>query len=185
MNDVKKQDQVFSENGKYGLASADGSVLLPAVFDDFKLLSGFTIRAGQKVVARLGDKYGIAIAGTEGEWLIEPMYDDIAFPNMITAVKKGEKWGFLNTQTLEMVIPVELDTISNGHSFPFVNGVGYFQKDDKWGVILEDGTYTAAVFDEAEPNDSGVIEVRQGNVSGWIDQKGQLTTDENDAWFME
>ena len=177
--------EVFEENGKYGLKSCIGKVLLPAKFDDFKALANVHIKEGQKIVAMLDGKFGILRADGVGEWIVSPEFNEIGYPNSITSVFKGDKWGVLNTETGEYIIPAELDLIYGGTSFMFTNGMAYFEKDGKVGVMNDVGEFTQAIFDEAEPNEHGVIVIKFNGKEGFIDKNGHYTEDEDDAWFME
>lgn len=185
LNSYDWSAEVFEENGKFGLKSCVGEVLVPAKFDDLKTLSGIDIPEGGKVVVCEGGKWGVVRADRIGEWTIPPVYDEIGFPNTFAAVRKGDKWGVLNTNLGELVLPVEFDLIYGGSGFMFTNGMAYFEKDGKVGVMNDMGEFTDAIFDEAEPNDCGEIVVKLNGLEGFIDKTGQFTMDNDDAWFME
>lgn len=177
--------EVFEENGKYGLKSCVGKVLLPAKFDNFKALANVHVNEGQKMVAMQDGKYGILRADGIGKWIVAPEFDEIGYPNIITSVYKDGKWGVINTSSGELIIPAELDLIYGGNDFIFNNGMAYFEKDGKVGVMNEDVEFTEAIFDEAEPDEHGVIVVKLNGKEGFIDENGQFTEDEDEAWFME
>lgn len=185
MNSYDWSCEVFEENGKYGLKSCIGKVLLPAKFDNFKALANVHVNEGQKMVAMQDGKYGILLADGVGEWIVAPEFDEIGYPNIITSVYKDGKWGVINTSSGEFIIPAELDLLYGGNDFIFNNGMAYFEKDGKVGVMNENGEFTQAIFDEAEPNEHGVITVTLNGKEGFIDEKGQFTQDEDEAWFME
>jgi hypothetical protein len=185
MNSYDWSDEVFEENGKFGLKSSLGEILLPPKFDDFKTLSGRGMTKGQRLVAYLDGKCGIALADGNGEWLVQPIYDEISFPNSIVAVLKGDKWGVMNTSSGELIIPLELDHVYGGSGFMFVNGMAYFKRDGKCGVMNDRGEFTEAIFEEAEPNDCGEIVVKFNGEEGYIDKNGNFTTENEEAWFME
>jgi len=185
MSSYDWSSELFEVDGKYGLKSCVGEILLPAAFDDFKVLGGTYLPKGATVVAELDGKMGVVRADGVGEWLVAPEFDDIGYPNAITAVRKGNKWGVLDLTRGELLIPVELDAIYGGSGFMFVNGMAYYEKDGKVGVMNENGECTATIFDTAEPNESGVIEVTLNGETGFINREGQFTADEDEAWFME
>jgi hypothetical protein len=177
--------EVFEEYGFYGLRSCIGEILVPPNYDDFKLLTCEDVRPGNKIVASENFKFGIIRAGASGEWLVKPEYDDIGFPNKFTSVRIGDKWGVLNTEDGKLHLPVEYDEIYNGDSFMFINGIGYLVKDKKFTVINDFGEYSEAVFDSAEPDEFGRIEVTFKGIKGFIDKDGKFTTDEDEAYFAE
>ncbi|MEN9521641.1 MAG: hypothetical protein RL065_18, partial [Bacteroidota bacterium] len=81
----------FTENGKHGLKKEDGTILLPAEFDDFILLSGKQLEIGDRVVVILNDKQGIVKIEEAGwSWVLIPEFDIISYPNSIVGVKKGD-----------------------------------------------------------------------------------------------
>jgi hypothetical protein len=185
MNEYDWSNEMFEEEGRFGLKSCMGDILLPAKFDGLKLLSSQNLPKGAKVVACKDNKWGIVKADGFGEWCIQPEFDDIGFPNYFTAVRKGDKWGILNTELNEWVVELEMDEICNGSSFPFINGVAYFMKDGKMGVMTDRGYCTDPVFDEVMADDSGLITATCNGQTGFINREGELITDPDEAWFME
>ena len=177
--------EVFEENGFYGLKSCLGELLIPAKFQDFKLLSAENVSRGNKVVAYDNFKLGIIRADGFGDWLVKPEYDAIGYPNALTSVRINDKWGVLDTNTGELVLPVVYDKIYNGNSFMFMNGIAYLVKNEKYAVMNIYGEYTEAIFDDAVPNENGTIEVTIAGLEGYIDKNGQFTTDIDEAYYAE
>jgi len=174
--------EIFEVNGKYGLKNPIGAVLLPAVFEEIKTLSGFPIEKGERIVAMQKGKYGIAITGDTINWLVEPLYDDIGYPNNITHVCLNGKWGVLNIVTGAFIIPPECDRIFEQNGIMFMNGIGIFEKDGKYGVIDRNCNFTAAIFEEVDPSDAYVA-VKLNGKWGYINEANEFTEDVDGASY--
>lgn len=62
------------------------------------------------------------------------------------------------------------------------DGVIPFIRNNKWG-LFHFGVCTDAIFDDVEINSEDYCRVMCSGQWGWIDSKGQFTTDETEAWF--
>ena len=174
---------IFEKDGKYGLKSAIGEIVLPANFEDFKLLSNTDIQNGDKVVVKQNGKWGVLKAGGEGTWLIDPEFDYIGYPNNFTHVCKNDKWGVLNIPERKFLIPLECDTIQSDGGFMFINGVGIYEKDGKLGLVTENGEFTEPVFNDTDWDMEGGVKVLQNDQWGYVNEDGQFTTDEDEAYY--
>ena len=175
---------IYEENGKYGLVNCLDELLLLPLFDNFRLLSSKPLVPGNKVVAKQNGLWGIIkLDGELGEWMIEPIYEYISYPNTITACYKDKKWGVLNTTTNEFIIPMICDHISLENGFIFCNGIGTFEINGKWGVMREDGEHTEAIFDEVETEFEQAVKVRIGETWGYINEDGKNTEDTDEAYY--
>ena len=172
--------QTFEDNGKYGLMSAVGEVLLPAAFQDFMIMSGDVLRRGNRIVTQQNDKWGIIIADGTGTWLIEPQYDYIGYPQYLTPVCKEGKWGVLDMNTGMYLIEPECDMVHADQGLMFVNGIGSYEKDGKTGIIREDGVFTEALFEDTDFEPEGPVRVKLNGQWGFINEQGTFTTDEDD-----
>ena len=172
--------QTFEENGKYGLKSAVGEVLLPAAFEDFMTMTGDVLRKGDRVVTLHNGLWGVIIADGTGTWMIEPQYDYIGYPQYLTPVCKDDKWGVLNISTGEFLIPLECDSVGADRGLIFVNGLGYYEKDGKTGIIRMDGVFTEAIFEDTDFEPEGPVRVMLNGEWGYINEQGNFTTNEDD-----
>lgn len=177
--------QLFENNNKYGIKDINGEIIIPAAFDNYLLLSSHTLQKGDRVVTELNGKYGVLEAdGTGKNWLLEPEYDYIGYPNSITyVVKKGEIsiYSFTEKKFIEEGID-SLSVIKEG--FPFVNDICIYKKNDKYGVLRIDGKNTGAIFDFFEDKGwEGLVKVKFNNEWGFINENGNFTTDETEAAF--
>jgi len=174
---------VYEENGKYGLKNCIGEQLTDAKYDDFRLLSAHDLKIGARTVASIGKSEGIIILDGKGEWLVEPNYDYISYPNSIVGLFKDKKCGVMNLETKEWILPMEYDSISIENGFLFCNGIAFFDKNGKHGILNEDGKCTEAIFDEIEYDIEGSVRVRFGEEWGFVNEDGEFTLDEDESYF--
>jgi hypothetical protein len=172
---------VFEENGLYGLNTAVGTTLLPALFQEFMLSTGNIYKPGNRIVVQQNDKWGVVLAGEEYSWLVPPMYDYIGYPNSITAVCTDDKWGLLNIIKNEFLIPLDCETIGVDQGFVFCNGIGYYKRAGKYGIIHESYHFTDAIYDDLELEPEGPVKVMLNGEWGYIDQNDAFTLDEHEA----
>ena len=138
---------------------------------------------GVRVVVEVNGKFGVVIADGIGTCLIEPEYDFIGYPNDIVHVCKNGLWGVLNIATGEYLIPPDCESVSNDNGFMFTNGIGYYEKAGKLGVIRDDGAFTEAIYDEVDGFPDEVVKVKLNGQWGYIDENKKFTTDEDSASF--
>lgn len=174
--------EIFMKEDKCGLKSGLGEILLPADFEDMKLLSQEEVSHGQKIVVMQKGKWGVVLADGEGTWLIEPEFDFIGYPNTLAAVCKNGKWGVLDLSKRDYLIPLECDRIHSDQGFMFTNRIGFYEKDGLTGVISDSGDFTEPVFEEVEfDSEEGAVKVKYNGQWGFVDEKHQVTTQEDDS----
>lgn len=173
---------VIRENGKVGYRNSS-EVLLPAIYDDMKLMNYGELEKGTRVVVLFDGKWGIVCADGAGTWLVQPVYDYIGYPNRFTNVSKDGKWGVLNVVANELLIPVECDKVSDDNGFMFTNGIGMYEKDNLVGPITNDGQFTSAIFDEADFTGEGPVPVKYKEIWGYVNEKNMFTEDEDEAYY--
>jgi hypothetical protein len=174
---------VFEENGKVGLKTPYGELIIPAMIDDYYLLSRNSHKMLDRLTVVVGDKYGIIKTNGSGTWIVEPEYDYIGFPDAITHVRKEDKSGLLNISTNELVAPLEYDNVYEDNGFFFLNGIGVLIKGDKIAIVMDYGKVSKAIFDDIEQPVEGVVKVKMNGEWGYIDEEGDFTTNIDDAYF--
>jgi hypothetical protein len=178
--------EVFESNGKYGLKNAVGEIIVAPDYEDFMMLSSSDLQTGDWVVAQDKGKWGVLEVDGNGNWMIEPEYDYIGYPNPITHVRKNEKWGVLDINKNEFIIPLECDKVHADMGFMFTNGIAIYEKDGKVGVIIEDGRFTSPIFEDVD-EENGFVKVKHKGEWGYINQEGEFTTseDEEEYWCYD
>lgn len=175
--------ELFMDGELCGLKNALGEVMLAPAFEDMKLMTQRDIKKGDRIVAQQNGKWGVVLADGVGTWLVGPEYDTVGYPNDLTYVCKDCKWGVLNLTTLSFLIPVECDKIYADSGFMFTNGIGYYEKDGKTGVISASGEFTGAIFDEVDGDPDGFVKVKYNGEWGFINEENEFTTDEEEAYY--
>lgn len=184
MNKYNFGTVVFEESGNYGLKNCIGDILVSAGYEDFLTLSDEDYKEGNLLAVMYENKWGMIRIGNENEWVMEPVYDYISFPNSITFVQKENKYGVINLTTQEFILPLELEFVSSQNGFMFCNGISTYGKDRKEGVIMDNGEFTEAIFDETGIPEMGEnFQVRIGEEWGFINEEGEFTTDEDEAYY--
>jgi hypothetical protein len=177
---------LVEQNGKYGLINCIGEQLVSPNFENFQMMSGHDMRIGERVVAQLNGKWGIiTLDGGEGVWVVEPAYDYIGYPNTLTSFQKDNKWGVMNIATKEWILPLVCDKIYGANGFLFVNGIGVYEIGEKSGLILDNGEFTEAIYDEIDLVAEEFSKARIGDLWGFIAKDGQLVQDPDEAYFYE
>ena len=184
LNDYNWSTEIFKEGDKYGLKMWDDTILLPAVFDNFMTLTSEELNFGDKIVANLNGKEGVVLPEESGwKWILEPVFDYISYPNDLVAVQKGELWGVYCFSQAKYLIPLACEMIPLHNGFLFMNGIGLYKKDGRWGIINDAGEYTEALFDEVEEDIEGPVKVKLGEQWGFVQEDGTLSEEEDDAYF--
>lgn len=175
--------ELVKEGDKVGLKNLLGEVILPTEFENLKLVANTIVEKGDRIVAIQEGKWGVVIADGTGSWLVKPEYDYIGYPNDITNVKIGEKWGILNIATGEYLVPPECEQVFENNGFIFINGIGFFKIGEKLGIITEDGDRTEAVFEAVDPAPTGWVKVLHDGKWGFIDENDLFTEKIEDAAY--
>ena len=183
VNQFDFDTKTFEENGQTGLKNCINEIIIPAKYEDFLILSQHVYKTGSKVATMSKGKWGILTIGNE-KWILKPEYDYVGFPNNIIYVVKDEKYGIVNLSTNEFVLPPELEFVSSENGFMFCNGIATYGKNGKEGVMMDNGEFTEAIFDETGVPEMGeYFQVRIGDQWGFINENGEFTSDEDEAYY--
>lgn len=170
--------QVFTEGGKKGVKDAAGEVLVPAEFDEVGCTFADFCRGFAIPVVKDG-KMALVSPDGKGTLLTELEYDHICFDDCFFVLVKDGKKG-LATGGGEVIIPAEMDEVYT----PF-NSLTAYLKDGKFGfAMIGYGLMTDPVY-ESYDIESGTeyLQVVKDGVSGYIDESGEFTTEEDERFF--
>jgi hypothetical protein len=181
LNSFARETKIINEGDKIGLKTYKGEVILPPQVEDLYKLTQAELEKGDRVVAKLNGKWGVILADGIGTWLIKPEFDYIGFPNELTHVCKGGKWGVLDIAKNEYLIPPECETVHADRGFMFTNGIGFYEKDGKTGVVTEYGAFTGPVFEDVDGEPDGWVKVKYNGQWGFVNQDNQFTPDVDKA----
>lgn len=186
------RNTVFEENGKKGLKSATGKLLVPALYDAFPELYDDTIYRGWgynwccPVV--VGRKYGLvqyACAKNRNQsTLITPCKYDIIFRyfglwQSYFVCQMNGKYGLLEPHKGGEVIPCLQDEIYAAEDF---DGIVAFKRDGKYG-LYSPGHCTDAIFEDVKLQSEDYVVATIGKTFGYIDKSGNLTHFRQEAFF--
>ncbi|MEH6304160.1 WG repeat-containing protein [Olivibacter sp. CPCC 100613] len=120
----------FLKNGKLGVMSPEGEILLPAAYDSVGVENPYYWKL------KIGNRVSFYLKG--GNML--PFYEDIGYlDGDHFDVKQAGKWGIYSLHEQKLIVPAEFD------AFDYCGGCGrspsyvYASRQGKWGIIDWDG----------------------------------------------
>ena len=128
INEESGKEEIYHENGLWGLKSAEGEILLSPQFDDFYEFS----EQGIAVVMK-AQKYGYV--HRSGEIIVLPQWDE-AYDfdhSSLAIVQRNGLLGLVNLSGKVVVEPIYENLNKVGH-----NGHYIAQKNGSWGILTED-----------------------------------------------
>ena len=165
-------NQVFTDEttGKKGLRSVDGTLLVPALYDEFPEVGSYRLFPKRPHVARLGDKYGIVAADGTGKPLTAFIYDYLAWdyysPLFIAQWGGVKDLKGLIFEDGQVLVPCVIKKL-----YLRWNNLCCYDGEKKMGIInLFEMRCTAPLFDtiDMEP-ESGLVTVVKEGVEGVLD----------------
>ncbi|MCF8226005.1 MAG: hypothetical protein K9J30_09010 [Bacteroidales bacterium] len=181
-SDFDLSSEVFQEGEKWDIKNAIGEVILEAKYDNFMTMTHEDLDTGDRIVTELDGKWGILKIDGPGTWIVEPGYDFIGYPNQITHMIKGDKWRIMDIVKKEVLVD-DCDSVDNNMGFCFSNGVGFFEKNGKHGVMMEWGQHTDAVFDDIDFNHHEWVKVQYNGKRGYINKQNEFAEDEEAVFY--
>jgi len=156
------------KSGKWGYINMKGDPVVTLYFDE------------------IGDfDYGIVPAKASGKWrffntdgnaAFDTAFDEVSgkWGNRLTAVRIGEKWGYIDPEGVNIIVP------AYDAAMPFQDGLAKVRAGAKWGVIdIHGKTILPMIFDvifnvvpegRAKPD---LLMVSTGGRFGYFDVKGE------------
>jgi len=187
-------------DGKWGIANADGSIMIPCQYDKISTFSGDraivgkadSIYAVDKEDNRIAVVYdGVTDFGNyadnriplliEGGWhratgdleLGAAIFEDIGmYSGGYAAAKSNGKWGVIDLSN-NWLIPAEFDGIVQDElGRCYAQGV-VFVRDGNYVYLIKDGSPAGFVYEDAHPfTDEGYAAVKKNGKWGFIDSDG-------------
>lgn len=184
------KDVIFSENGKVGLKTTTGEILIPTEFDAIPELYDRTEqRWGMPPLCYpvvKGGRYGLYMINSkkhEGGLLTKTWYDEVygyfsLWVPYYVCVQEG-KLGLLDTLMGREVIPCEMDEIYESLDF---DGSVVFRKGEKYGLMYGN-TSTNPIYDDILLQSEDYVRVLRDDKWYWIDENGRETEDKLESFF--
>jgi len=188
MNSLDWDTEIIYDGDKCGLKNWRGEILLSPVFEDFGLLTGLAgkyreMYKGERVSAKKDGKWGVVITDGTGTWIVDPVYDSIGYPTNLTYVCLDGKWGVFNIPECRYLIDPACDSVVDNDGFLFSNGIGFYRKDGKYGVIGSWGSFTEPIFDDYEGAPEDAVKVMYKGEWGYVTEEGAFTTEMDLAYY--
>lgn len=171
--------------GRYiGLKNSKNEILVPAIYEDFQLLSHMEYKVGDLISAKEHGKFGLLKIGSEKKWIIKPRYDHIGvIENGFLSVNLADKWGIYDLEKDQFIVPLDCEQVESVHGFLFINGIGIFSKKGKYGIIDIEGNCSKAVFDDVDIKIGSLVTVKFKGEWGFLDKETKFTQDEEQAYI--
>ena len=173
-------DQPYMESGRYGVKDVFGNVIIPAKFDDYVELFHYHHRR-PSIPMVLNGKTVLVWTGSQGNVVPNTEYDSIHYSPYTGYYRMWQdgKFGFMTSAGTIIV-----DCICDEASEP-INGVLMYRSGDNWGLFEDYDNVVAPKFDEViDPMPNEYVKVRIGEHVGYINEKGEFTQNEDDAFWV-
>lgn len=154
---------VKDESGNYGIINRNKDSVT-----DFEY---FNVWGNEESILVMDQNKKFCILDCEGNLISKETYDRAElFCEGLAAVKKEDKWGFIDRQG-NLVIDYQYDNIYGG----FSQGLIAVEKESVWRFIGIDGEWAFDMdFEEAHTFSDGLAAVKQNGVWGFIDLNGEM-----------
>ena len=179
------RDVIFEENGKVGLRSVTGELLVPAIFDEiperYDCISEIKEPCGRVPVVR-DHKYALCKMDGKGTLVTDFVYDRIFryfwsnYQYFITV--NGGKKGVIAING-EEIVPCEVDEI---YEMMDSDGCIPLRKGDKWGLVFYD-VATEVIYDDYK-FDGEMAMVKKEGKWYYINAEGQPVTRIEEGYFL-
>ena len=161
--------RVFTDEktGKKGVVDIEGTVIIPALYDDYPQVGSYRTFSNRQHVARKGDKFGIVMANGTGEPLTDFVYDSLRwdpYTPFYIAQWGGEKKCFgLITHHGEVIVPCCITQLYQPQ-----NNLLCYDSDDKKGIVdVELGRASLPIFSAIDLDpETGLVTVTFEGVEG-------------------
>lgn len=150
------------EGVNYGYIDKSAKYVIAPEFEDAKSFSDGLAAAEQN------KKWGYI--GASGEWAIEPQYDNVKYFNSGYAlVLKDDQWQYIDKKGQVLEISATTEKL-----YDFEEGVAFFRKGEKIGLLKTDGKLVLEpTYDAIKDIKNGHAKVKKGELWGMIDTNGK------------
>lgn len=168
-------NQVFTDEktGKKGLRDVEGTVLVPALYDDFTEIGSCRLFHKRPHVVQQGDKYGIVAADGTGKPLTAFIYDYLTW-DYLSPLYKAWWGGSIELQGLifedgQVLLPCCIKTLHQ----PWNNIYCYDGKELMGLIDLNTMQATMPLFKSIDLDpETGLVTVKKDGVTGVLTVKG-------------
>lgn len=182
----KKVYIIILPNSKNWLNNTtDALLILPTDYSEINNYMPLGGACSSWMRVKSGQKYGvIAIVDKKIKEILSPVYDDVGIlpsKSTLIPVKKSNKWGIIEPNDLELIVPFFYENISGfseSIGSDLVNeNLSFVKKNSQWALINESGQLiTNFIFDDVSCFRWGLAPVKKGKKWGYIDKTGRNIT---------
>ena len=165
------KDKLYeNEPWKRNYVDHQGNLLIPARYDSI----GEYVHYGVRTIKRHG-KYGFL--DTTGREVLPPAFDDIDYDSSYfwgnrRRVGQGGKFGFVDTYTGRLVVPVRYEG-----SLPSRDSLCWLKLNGKWGLVSSSGGMPIPFgYDQVSSFTEGLARVGKDGRFGHVNGRGKVVT---------
>ena len=165
-----KDKRYENEPWKRNYVDHQGNLLIPARYDSI----GEYVHYGIRAIKRHG-KYGFL--DTTGREVLPPTFDDIDYDSSYfwgnrRRVGQGSKFGFVDTYTGRLVVPVRYEG-----SLPSQDSLCWLKLSGKWGLVSTSGvTHIPFGYDQVSSFTEGLARAGKDGRFGHVNARGEAIT---------
>lgn len=193
------------QNDKWGLASADGTLVTPCKYDKISTFSN------EQAIARVGDVIsGVDVKGNriallhdrasdftnfnenrlglklESGWILADgnfnvgsnVFEEIGmYSNGAAPAKVNGKWGLVNTSGIEWVLPAEYDEIIQDELGRSFSQDAIFVRQGNQVRLFSGKDFVGDIYEDAKPFADGWAAVKKNGKWGFVDTQGVVQID--------
>ena len=183
-------NEVFEQDGKFGVRNSVLGVLIPPIYDEICDYIAYMEYCNWAYGAKLNGKYGIVKADYKGTVIYPFELDGFDYTESLFnghLIIKDDKWGAVNIvygKVITIIEPIYDIIISierfDGYDIPELL---LLEKDGKYGLFFY-GNIVPAIYDEFSiPSVMGWIRAKIGDEWYYIDSDFNPTKDVNNAFL--
>lgn len=184
-------NEVFEQDGKYGVRHEALGVIIPPIYDEIDEIILYEEFSNWMYAAKKNGKYGIVKGDGKGTVVYPFEFDALEYAESVSfgnLVLKDDKWGaiaFAHGKIIE-IIPIEYDRLTSVKDYKGYDNLEMLllEKDGKVGLFFF-GNIVPPIYDEISiPSAMGWVRARIKNKWYYIDSDFQPTEDVNKAFLL-
>jgi hypothetical protein len=166
IGELSESRAIFVDNGKIGYLDDSAHIFINPTFETYPNYQSFSNFKNGLAKTFKNGKYGLI--DLNGKTFVPFNYSDISQISNLIAVKKTNKWGYLDEMGKEKIKP------NYDYAESFKNGCGIVQKDSLMGVIDENEKFkiTNAYSTISWFENTDFLLVESGQIYGLFDKNG-------------
>ena len=163
---------LIEKNEKYGYINRFGEEIIPVKFLVFPNISQFSSFKNGHVRIKKGDLFGLI--DSLGQQIFPALFENIGDFGELTPITKGKGWGYAD-KNVKLHITYQFD-----YAFPFENGRAIVVKDNLYGIINLDGSWSVEPkYNDIKKLTADLFIVQENELFGLITVNGEVLVPSN------